>query len=94
MPDGSEYDGGWANDVREGFGELVAPASCSYSGDWVKGQRHGQGRALMRKGGGGALEEKVYEGGWANDEFHGYGVLTCADNRRYDGQWHHGKRHG
>ena len=93
MPDGSEYNGGWANDFREGSGELIAPAGCSYTGNWVKGQRHGHGRAVMRKGGG-ASEEKVYEGGWAHDEFHGHGVLTCADNRKYDGQWKQGKRHG
>jgi hypothetical protein len=93
MADGSEYTGGWANDLREGFGELVAPAGCSYRGDWVKGRRHGHGRAVMRKGGG-ASEEKIYEGGWANDEFHGKGVLACEGNRKYDGQWNHGKRHG
>ena len=33
-PDGTEYDGKWVNDAREGLGILKSPDGSTYNGHW------------------------------------------------------------
>jgi hypothetical protein len=58
-----------------------------YSGGWVAGQPHGEGRFRETRGGG-----LGYQGGWRNGQMHGQGTLTWADGRvAYSGLWKDGK---
>ena len=36
----------------------------------------------------------VYEGEWANDKRHGYGILNLLDRGVYEGEWHLDKMSG
>lgn len=42
-PNGSRYDGWWANDVACGYGRLVQTKGSVYEGDWLNNKASGFG---------------------------------------------------
>ena len=41
--DGSRYEGGWVNNLRNGQGNYTYPNGDVYEGEWYEKERHGQG---------------------------------------------------
>ncbi|XP_038590869.1 radial spoke head 10 homolog B isoform X2 [Micropterus salmoides] len=87
---GQKYDGMWQNGLQHGQGThvwLLRRADMSqyfqsnhYIGDFVQGQRHGQG-AFYYAGG------AIYEGEWRNNRKHGEGKFTFKDGHVFEGQF-------
>ncbi|MBE6977863.1 MAG: hypothetical protein E7438_04390 [Ruminococcaceae bacterium] len=110
-PDGYSYKGQWKDGQYDGTGTLVYPGGKeTYTGEFSKGQRHGQGTHVFSNGdtytgdwvngiwsGQGKYTWKtgeVYEGGWLNALRHGQGTMTWTDGSYYTGDWVNGKRTG
>jgi hypothetical protein len=51
-------DGKWTKNIEEGV----------YEGEWLDGNRHGQGKMIYR-------DKKKYQGEWVHDQRSGYGIL-------------------
>lgn len=66
MPDGkgkmitedTSYDGDWEDGVFHGFGKFIYPGGSYYHGEWVKGQKSGNGTYM------GGEDGPRYRGGW------------------------------
>ena len=56
-PNGDQYEGEWANDLREGFGLQRFSKGDSYEGEWFRDKMHGKGLLLHTDG-------SSYEGLW------------------------------
>jgi len=99
-------DRGLASEFREGTFDL---GGAVYSGQWMNGTIHGQGRYTYfgneyeggfengLKSGQGVLSFNtgdVYQGAWANDLPNGHGSLMYSCGSRYDGDWVNGKKQG
>jgi hypothetical protein len=63
-----------------------------YTGSFVNGKRHGQGRAWY--GVSSPRSGDTYVGEWQNDRIQGKGVYTFKDKTRYEGQFAEDKRNG
>jgi len=82
---------------RNGKGlEVTYPNGDNYKGDFVNGQREGEGLYISKEG-------HRYEGMWKNDMRHGAGTLTFASSGgkdgakwagSYEGEWHMNKKEG
>jgi len=59
----------------------------SYTGQWMNGKRHGQGKLVW-------VNQAVYEGDWKNDKLDGYGKLVWTSGMKYSGEWKDNKFHG
>ncbi|KAI4807482.1 hypothetical protein KUCAC02_027288 [Chaenocephalus aceratus] len=89
---GQQYVGMWQNGVQHGNGThvwILRRADGSqysqrnqYAGDFVQGQRHGQG--TFRYAGG-----AIYEGQWRNNKKHGRGKFTFEDGHVFEGEFVH-----
>ncbi|XP_065805550.1 radial spoke head 10 homolog B [Labrus bergylta] len=87
---GEEYVGMWQNGIQHGRGThtwILRRADGSqytqsnqYTGDFVHGQRHGQG-AFKYAGG------AIYEGEWRDNKKHGKGKFTYKDGRVFEGEF-------
>lgn len=64
-----------------------APREIAYSGDLVKGVRHGQGTAKCSDG-------STYTGGFENDKRSGYGREVALNGTVYEGNWANGCKDG
>lgn len=87
---GSRYTGevSIATGKRHGQGSYVYPNPYfTYDGQWVNGQKHGQGKLLFGDGG-------SYEGVFSNGEIIGQGIRKWADGSLYIGEFEMGDRHG
>ncbi|KRX05954.1 C2 domain [Pseudocohnilembus persalinus] len=69
-----------------GKAEYRYPNGDYYNGDWVNGQKSGQGVMQYRSG-------MSYDGQWMNDQFHGNGTLKVSGTT-YVGQFTNGKKNG
>lgn len=98
---GSIYDGnvGWelpkdgkaaAVELAQGHGTLTLRDGSKYVGEFLQGERHGNGVWFEQ----GEHGETVYRGDWRNDMTSGWGRLTYADGRYYEGYWIDGLPHG
>ncbi|XP_044034895.1 radial spoke head 10 homolog B isoform X2 [Siniperca chuatsi] len=87
---GQQYVGMWHNGVQHGRGTHIwilrraagsqYSQSNQYTGDFVQGQRHGQG-AFYYAGG------AIYEGEWRNNKKHGKGKFTFKDGHVFEGEF-------
>ncbi|CAK6978754.1 radial spoke head 10 homolog B [Scomber scombrus] len=87
---GQRYDGQWQDGVQHGRGtqtwilrRMDGSQYCQsnqYTGDFVRGQRHGRGSFSYAGG-------AIYEGEWKNDKKHGQGKFTFKDGRVFDGEF-------
>ena len=79
FPNGYVYEGYLVDGVPEGKGKCVY-SNGNYEGDWIKGNREGQGKYTFRDG-------SSYEGGWMNGLREGRGKYTFQDGNTYEGHW-------
>ncbi|XP_034563475.1 radial spoke head 10 homolog B isoform X2 [Notolabrus celidotus] len=87
---GEAYVGMWQNGVQHGQGThtwILRRADGSqyiksnqYTGDFIQGQRHGQGTFYYAGG-------AVYEGEWRRNKKHGKGKFTFKDGRVFEGDF-------
>jgi hypothetical protein len=82
----STYMGQGLDDVPHGAGKYVSRYE-TYSGEWHKSQRHGQGECRYEDG-------AVYTGQWKHDEITSNGTMRYANGDEYCGQWLSGNRWG
>ncbi|XP_026132642.1 radial spoke head 10 homolog B isoform X1 [Carassius auratus] len=85
-----QYSGQWVNGIQDGKGThtwLRKRVPCSqyprmneYTGEFVQGQRHGQGQFFYASG-------AVYCGEWNRDKKHGQGRYTFENGRVYEGEF-------
>jgi hypothetical protein len=59
-----------------------------YEGNFVDFKREGEGILYTEEG------DKIYDGEWKNNKYHGYGMYFLRGQCRYDGLWENGKRNG
>jgi len=72
-PDGSKYEGKFADNVPNGTGQLYhAVEKSTYKGQFANGLRAGKASCVMESG-------DCYEGTWLNNKKHGEGTLRCTD---------------
>ncbi|XP_037547562.1 radial spoke head 10 homolog B [Nematolebias whitei] len=86
---GQQYEGKWEHGVQHGLGRhiwILKRADISqyfqsnqYKGDFIEGQRHGEGTFYYAGG-------AIYEGGWKNNKKHGQGKITATDGRVFKGE--------
>lgn len=59
-----------------------------YEGAFVDFKREGEGVLFTENG------DKIYDGEWKNNKYHGYGQYFLRGQCRYEGNWENGKRNG
>lgn len=78
---GAVYTGDFDDDgLPSGFGEMKEADGSVYTGQWLKGKKHGKGK--LDKGQG-----IVIEGRWTNDVLSGQVKLQFKDTFTYEGIW-------
>lgn len=83
------YDGQMENGLPNGLGVYTDINSGQrYEGNFVDFKREGEGTLYTEDG------NKIYEGEWKNNKYHGYGMYFLRGQCRYDGLWENGKRNG
>ena len=70
-----QYEGYYADGLRDGFGIHVDALGNRYDGNWKAGRRHGAGKEVYALGG-------SYDGQWQDGKFHGKGTVVYAGGRR------------
>ena len=58
-----------------------------YTGEWLGGFRHGEGKIYFADG-------SYYEGEWNLGKAHGKGILKSQTGDSYEGNWYGNMRHG
>jgi hypothetical protein len=76
---GIQYEGEWKNGLPNGFGRISYPSIGFYEGSVVDGSANGFGNFSSR--------EDSYIGEMRNNKFHGQGILTKKNGRKYEGIW-------
>lgn len=87
---GSKYTGeiSITSGKRHGHGQYIYKNPYfQFDGQWVEGQKHGQGKFSFGDGG-------YYEGDFQNGEITGNGTRQWADGSNYVGEFDHGDRQG
>eukprot|EP00957_Ditylum_brightwellii_P211614 15366379-Ditylum_brightwellii.AAC.2 len=84
---GSTYNGGWKDDLYDGFGTYKNPTGYMYRGHYRLGRRHGHGECHFPNG-------DEYIGEWVNGEMEGAGVYRYVNGDIYEGFFKENKRHG
>jgi hypothetical protein len=82
---GNRYEGQWKDNNMHGKGKNVWGsetqwAGDTYNGDWVEGNRTGQGVYNFASG-------NRYEGQWKDNKKHGKGKMKYANGTVQDGMW-------
>ncbi len=100
-----KYSGFWKAGKKHGEGILTRNGDTC-KGQWADDQRVGvfvetytNGDQCVRKPDNAHdvytwANGDVYEGGWRNLKFNGFGTHTLIDGRKYEGVWKKGRRHG
>jgi hypothetical protein len=90
-PDGSVYEGGFADGQRHGQGRITIPdnpetpenESFAYDGEWREGEISGRGVATYANG-------DVYEGMFLAGKRQGEGTMRYAGGQEESGTWEDG----
>ncbi|KAJ8602125.1 hypothetical protein CTAYLR_001630 [Chrysophaeum taylorii] len=101
------YEGCYARECFEGYGELRCIDGRGYKGEWRQGRRHGRGEMVFcpyaergdpknRNVGGVDAMYRVlrYDGEWCDDTKHGKGDLEYVDGTVLRGAFANGHAHG
>ncbi|MEO5991302.1 MAG: DNA/RNA non-specific endonuclease, partial [Ferruginibacter sp.] len=82
-----EYEGGYVNGKKDGYGAIVFSNGTLYSGDWKGDEMSGFGELITTEG-------VVYDGEWLNGVPNGVGQYTYLDIEEYEGEWEDGRPKG
>tara|TARA_B100000214_G_scaffold371131_1_gene346974 strand:- start:45 stop:422 length:378 start_codon:yes stop_codon:yes gene_type:complete len=74
-------------DCNTGFGTWTYTDKTTYVGEWVNGQKKGNGLETWPNG-------YVYEGEFNESKWHGFGTLKFPDGSTYKGEWKNNKMNG
>lgn len=78
---GDTYDGNWRNGFMDGYGVYTsAKAGTMYTGNFLKGTRHGKGNEVNEAG-------EKYSGHWERNKKHGEGNFRWANGKWRSGVW-------
>lgn len=86
-PNNDQYDGYYADGVRNGKGKYAYANEDKYDGEFRNNRKHGIGRLTYK-------DKGEYYGQWENGLKHGEGTYTYANKDTYSGWWQFGKKHG
>ena len=86
-PDGSTYEGAYADNLKSGLGTITFPNKDIYSGEWGDDKMHGIGKYQYASG-------ASYEGFFENNLMSGRGVYTSKEGHQYDGTFRDDLKHG
>mmetsp|Transcript_19640 Transcript_19640/g.36181 ORF Transcript_19640/g.36181 Transcript_19640/m.36181 type:complete len:737 (+) Transcript_19640:5078-7288(+) len=75
------YKGDYKAGVRDGYGTIYYENGDSYKGNWVNGEKHGQGSYFY------SLTKSTFTGDWDKNMKHGSGALTLANGDTVEGSW-------
>jgi len=97
----SDYRGSFVDGLMDGYGQLTLKNGTTYTGEWKKGLKHGQGH-LVAVGDAGPIVDPnhntgyllEYEGMWYYDTMHGKGLLKYESGFWYEGDFSHGQKQG
>jgi hypothetical protein len=79
------YEGGFANNLKEGQGTVKNKDGSIYRGEWSKDKKHGKGEMFYANG-------DTYDGNWQNGKKAGQGTYHFAGKGcSYRGEWVDGK---
>ncbi|TAF63927.1 MAG: hypothetical protein EAZ55_12530 [Cytophagales bacterium] len=81
-----------SGDCENGFGTYVFNNGDKYVGQWLNGERHGQGTYTWSNDGDYAGDS--YTGDFKNNKRSGVGTYSYGDGTKYVGQWLDGKIQG
>lgn len=87
LPDGSEYEGEWADGKRLGRGMQIVKDGSIFEGYWKNDMPNGRGRMIH-------ADCSVYEGFWTDGKANGKGIFTYSDGSYYEGDWKDNYYHG
>jgi uncharacterized membrane protein len=85
--DGSNYQGSYVNEKRNGRGILNYADGSRYEGYWKDDEEHGEGKMYWAK------QDKTYQGNWVNGSREGRGSSIYGSghpslaNCKYEGTW-------
>lgn len=87
------FVGEYSQDRKSGKGEVIelSTGNLIYRGDWHNGKKHGKG---YWKNTDYDQQMAIYEGEFANDLMHGYGIIKWANGDKYEGYFVNGERSG
>jgi len=86
--DGENYEGEFRDGMKHGHGLLTA-LRWYYKGEFRLGKRNGKGEYRWTDG-----TNRLYEGGFDEDMFHGQGTYTDEFGNVYIGGYERGKKSG
>jgi len=83
------FDGQMEHSLPNGQGVYVyINTGQRYEGNFVDFMRDGEGVLYAENG------DKIYDGEWKSNKYHGYGQYFLRGKCRYEGNWENGKRNG
>ena len=85
--DNGYYEGEIKDGKPYGFGTYRWNNGDVYTGEYVKGIRHGKGKFVYANG-------NYYDGDWVDGKYHGHGIYHWNDGDQFEGEWQNDKRHG
>ncbi|MFL2641777.1 MAG: MORN repeat-containing protein [Thermodesulfobacteriota bacterium] len=88
---GSEYYGGWKNNLKHGLGVIIKKNGDKYKGEWKNDKYDGSG---FYHYGVGPNQDDVYQGQWKEGAYHGKGnyIYKNEPNKgdKYSGEFKNG----
>eukprot|EP00753_Platysulcus_tardus_P015087 PLAT4772.1.p2 GENE.PLAT4772.1~~PLAT4772.1.p2 ORF type:complete len:250 (-),score=84.40 PLAT4772.1:70-750(-) len=81
------YTWAFKSDEDEDEDEDAPKRTASYTGDYVRGKRHGVGRMMYPNG-------DEYYGEWVDNRAHGEGTYKYSNGDVYSGDWKRGVKEG
>ncbi len=84
---GTYFKGMWAQDQKNGYGEMRWANGDRYEGNYKDGMYDGKGKYTYANG-------QVYEGEHKEDDRHGKGRMTYPDGDWYEGEYRSDQRNG
>jgi len=93
---GTRYEGGFQNGVRDGIGRLTLSNGITYEGEFIYpgGNMHGHGTLLVPEELQAEIGIDMYAGHHAKGFRSGDGTLTYPDGATYEGHFSENMRHG
>lgn len=86
-PNGSTYEGQFADSKRHGYGVLTLSDATRYESQWQNDERHGDGQEFCP-------DKTTFTGSYVKGMRHGSGVMTWPEGSKYTGQFERGRANG
>ena len=74
-------------EYKEELPTVTFSSGCTYTGEWIYGEREGKGLQSFPNG-------SSYEGEWKGNKINGKGKITFGDGDCFEGEWVDDKANG